>query len=176
MAWGQGELIATPAAVARIASGIANNGTMMQSRYVLSVNGKKTNLQNGIPLANDSAYAKLMTKYMIEQSAPKVFRLGIAVAGKTGTPERILKSERINDGWYVFFAPEPKTKKHIVVCVRVESCKGSSFAVQIAGEHVVPVLREMGYMESFDKKQEKPLKPLIDSIKTNRNQLAVNER
>ena len=65
MAWGQGELIATPAAVARIAGGIANKGTMMQSRYVLSVNGKKTNLEKGIPLANDSAYASLMTKYMI---------------------------------------------------------------------------------------------------------------
>ena len=176
MAWGQGELIATPAAVARVASGIANNGTMMQSRYVLSVNGKQTNLQKGIPLANDSAYAKLMTKYMLEQSAPKVAKLGIAVAGKTGTPERILKNERINDGWYVFFAPEPNTQKHIVVCVRVESCKGSSFAVTLAGKHVVPILREMGYVESFDKKVEKPLNNLSDSTRTNRKQLAVIER
>jgi cell division protein FtsI/penicillin-binding protein 2 len=86
MSWGQGELIATPAAVARVASGIANNGTMMQNRYVLSVNGKATGLDKGIPSANDSAYAKLMTKYMLEQSANKVAKLGINVAGKTGTP------------------------------------------------------------------------------------------
>jgi cell division protein FtsW (lipid II flippase)/cell division protein FtsI/penicillin-binding protein 2 len=158
MAWGQGALISTPAAVARIASGIANKGTMMQSRYVMSVNGKKTALQKGIPLTNDSAYAALMKKYMIEQSALKFYTLGIAVAGKTGTPERIVKDERINDGWYVFFAPEPGTQKHVVVCVRVENCKGSSFAVKLAGQHVVPVLREMGYIESFDKKKEKPLK------------------
>ncbi|MBS1746813.1 MAG: FtsW/RodA/SpoVE family cell cycle protein [Bacteroidetes bacterium] len=157
MAWGQGALIATPAAVARIAAGIANDGTMMQSRYVLSVNGKTTTLQKGIPLTNDTSFASLMTKYMIEQSAMKFYTLGIAVAGKTGTPERIVKNERINDGWYVFFAPEPGTKKHVVVCVRVENCKGSSFAVKLAGKHIVPVLRAMGYIESFDKKKEKPL-------------------
>ena len=149
MAWGQGELIATPAAVARIASGIANNGMMMQSRYVLSVNGKITNLDKSIPLANDSAYATLMTKYMIEQSAPKVSKLGISVAGKTGTPERIVKNERINDGWYVFFAPKPNDSGHIVVCVRIENCQGSSIAVKLAGKHVVPILMQMGYIKSF---------------------------
>ena len=176
MAWGQGELIATPAAVARVASGIANNGTMMQSRYVLSVNGKQTSLQKGIPLANDSAYAKLMTKYMLEQSAPKVAKLGIAVAGKTGTPERIIKNERINDGWYVFFAPEPNTKKHIVVCVRVESCKGSSFAVQLAGKHVIPILRQMGYIESFDKPSTVDRLQLTENKKPVANKTDVGQR
>ena len=155
MAWGQGELIATPAAVARVASGIANNGTMMQSRYVLSVNGNNTKLEKGIALANDSAYAKLMTKYMIEQSLPKISKLGISVAGKTGTPERILKNERINDGWYVFFAPEPNDSGHIVVCVRIESCQGSSVAVKLAGKHVVPILMQMGYIKGFDDNKKK---------------------
>lgn len=36
MAWGQGELIATPAAVARLASAIANRGTLVPNRYVLN--------------------------------------------------------------------------------------------------------------------------------------------
>jgi len=153
MSWGQGELIATPAAVARVASGIANNGIMMQSRFLLSVNGKTTRLDKGIPLADDSAYAKLMTKYMLEQSANKVYKLGINVAGKTGTPERILKNERINDGWYVFFAPEPDSSGHIVVCVRIENCQGSSIAVKLAGKHVVPILLQMGYIKSFGKDQ-----------------------
>ena len=42
MAWGQGELVATPAAVARIAAGIANHGMMIPNRYVLDVNGVAT--------------------------------------------------------------------------------------------------------------------------------------
>ncbi len=153
MAWGQGELIATPAAVARVASSIANNGTMIPNRFVESVGGKSTSINKGVAIANDSAYAKLMQKYMLEQSAPKVSKLGIAVAGKTGTPERILKNERINDGWYVFFAPKAKGVGHIVTCIRIENCKGSSVAVAAAGKYIVPILLKMGYIKSFDDKQ-----------------------
>jgi cell division protein FtsI/penicillin-binding protein 2 len=149
MAWGQGELIATPASVARIASGIANNGIMIPNRYVMDVNGIPSTINKGVPIANDSAYAKLMTQYMKEQSASKVSKLGMSVAGKTGTPERILKNERINDGWYVFFAPKQTGPGHIVTCIRIENCKGSSFAVKLAGKHIIPVLKQLGYIKSF---------------------------
>ena len=171
MAWGQGELIATPASVARIAAGIANNGMMVPNRFVMSVNGRPSAINKGVPLANDSAYAKLMTQYMKEQSASKVSKLGIAVAGKTGTPERILKNERINDGWYVFFAPKPTGPGHIVTCIRIENCKGSSVAVKLAGKHVVPVLQQLGYIKGFENetKQKRPIN------KTNDRPVLIND-
>jgi cell division protein FtsI/penicillin-binding protein 2 len=126
---------------------------MIPNRFVKNVGGKPQPINKVVAIANDSAYAKLMTQYMIEQSAPKVYRLGIAVAGKTGTPERIVKSERINDGWYVFFAPKANGSGHIVTCIRIENCKGSSFAVETAGKCIVPVLLQMGYIKSFDNKK-----------------------
>jgi cell division protein FtsW (lipid II flippase) len=149
MAWGQGELIATPASVARLASGIANGGTMMNNRFVLKVSDSATAIKPGIKIANDPKYAQLMRGYMIEQSAPKEWILGIAVAGKTGTPERIWKKEQINDGWYVFFAPKAKGTGNMVVCIRIESTKGSSDAVHLAGKHVIPYLLEKGYIKSI---------------------------
>jgi hypothetical protein len=76
----------------------------------------------------------------------------MAVAGKTGTPERIWKSERINDGWYVFFAPKKTGAGHIVVCVRMEAAKGSSEAVRLAGSYVIPELVKRGYIKGFDEK------------------------
>jgi hypothetical protein len=72
------------------------------------------------------------------------------VGGKTGTPERIVRGLRINDGWYTFFAPKANGPGHIVVCIRVEDCKGSSVAVNMSGKHVVPKLLELGYIKSFD--------------------------
>jgi cell division protein FtsI/penicillin-binding protein 2 len=149
MAWGQGELVATPAAVARLAAGIANNGTMMQNRYVISVSGDTTRLKPGVTIAKSPHYAQLIKSYMLKQSAGKVAKLGISVAGKTGTPERIWKGERINDGWYVFFAPRANGAGHIVTCIRLESAKGSSEAVRLAGKYVVPVLLQRGYIKSF---------------------------
>ena len=56
--------------------------------------------------------AELMTKYMKAQSFNKHHRLGIYVAGKTGTPERMVRGERINDGWYVFFAPKQMVRSY----------------------------------------------------------------
>ncbi|RYU91883.1 cell cycle protein [Mucilaginibacter terrigena] len=149
MAWGQGELIATPASVARMAAGIANQGTILQNRYVLKVADSVTHIKPGVKLTNDPKYAALLRQYMIEQSAPKEWTLGIAVAGKTGTPERIWKKQQINDGWYVFFAPKANGSGNMVVCVRIESTKGSSDAVRLAGKHVIPFLREKGYIKSI---------------------------
>ncbi|GAB2692774.1 hypothetical protein GCM10027037_15240 [Mucilaginibacter koreensis] len=153
MAWGQGGLIATPAAVARVAAGIANNGVLMPNRYVLKVSDSAVAVKQGVKIANDPQYAQLMRKYMIEQSAPKVYTLKLAVAGKTGTPERIWKGQEINDGWYVFFAPKPDGKGNLVVCVRIEATKGSSDAVKLAGEHVIPYLLQKKYIKSISEVQ-----------------------
>jgi cell division protein FtsW (lipid II flippase) len=150
MAWGQGELIATPASVARLVSGVANNGVLMPNRFVLNIGGTKQPAKTGIQLAEKPEYAGLLTQYMIAQSAPKVPILGIAVAGKSGTPERIVKNKSVNDGWYVFFAPEANGKSNMVVCIRVESTRGSSDAVHLAGKHVIPFLLQKGYMKSMN--------------------------
>jgi cell division protein FtsW (lipid II flippase) len=150
MSWGQGELVATPASVARIAAGIANNGSMIPNKYVMAISGVPVGSKPGVPIALDPRYAQLMTDYMKKQSAPKKFRLGILVAGKTGTPERILKGERINDGWYVFFAPKATGPGHVVVCIRIEGTRGSSDAVKLAGKHIVPLLLARNYIKSFE--------------------------
>lgn len=158
MAWGQGELIATPASIARLISGVANKGTLVANRYVLKISDSTTKVKPGIKLANDPQYAALLTDYMLKQSANKRYTLGITVAGKTGTPERIWKKERINDGWYVFFAPKKSGPGHVVVCIRIESTRGSSKAVQLAGKHVVPALLDLGYIKDFKPPIAKPVK------------------
>ena len=150
MAWGQGELIATPASVARLAASVANHGVLVPNRYILKISDSLVKTKEGIAVANDPQYAATLTSYMKEQSAGKVKDLHIAVAGKTGTPERIWKGERINDGWYVFFAPKATGAGHIVVCIRMEKAKGSSEAVKLAGKYIIPKLLERGYIKSFD--------------------------
>ncbi|MDB5231516.1 MAG: cell cycle protein [Chitinophagaceae bacterium] len=153
MAWGQGELIATPASVARVASGIANNGWLIPNKYVIKINDSVVTKKDSIQLAKSPAYAQTMTKYMIEQSERKSPILKISVAGKTGTPERVFKGEIINDGWYVFFAPKVNGPGNMVVCIRVENCKGSSVAVGVAGKHVIPQLLQRGYIKSIQPAQ-----------------------
>jgi len=150
MAWGQGELISTPAAMARLGSAIANGGVLVPNRYVLKLSDSTIKEKPGVVLAKDPAAAALLKQYMIEQSSGKAGVFGIAVAGKTGTPERVVKKRKVNDGWYVFFAPSGKGPGYTVVCIRIESAKGSSEAVRLAGQTVIPLLVSKGYMKSIN--------------------------
>ena len=150
MAWGQGELVSTPAAMARFAAAVANNGKMVPNRYVLKLNDSTVNVKEAQVVAKNPAYASLLKQYMIEQSAGKAGVFGLAVAGKTGTPERVVKKKKVNDGWYVFFAPNGSGAGYTVVCIRIESTKGSSAAVKLAAEKVIPLLREKGYLKSIN--------------------------
>lgn len=153
MAWGQGELVASPAAVARLAAGIANNGRLMANRYILKISDSLVGTAENARIANDAQYATTIASYMKKQSAGKFAALGVSVAGKTGTPERIWQGQRINDGWYVFFVPEAKGTGHIVVCIRMEKARGSSEAVKLAGKHIIPKLLEKGYINNSGTKQ-----------------------
>ena len=150
MAWGQGELIATPASIARLAASISNHGILVPHRFVLKISDSLIQTEKGVSIANDSQYAATIKSYMLEQSANKVKDLHLVVAGKTGTPERIWKGERINDGWYVFFVPKAKGQGHIVVCTRIEKAKGSSEAVKLAGKHIIPKLVQAGYIKGME--------------------------
>ncbi|GAB4092131.1 FtsW/RodA/SpoVE family cell cycle protein [Flaviaesturariibacter terrae] len=157
-AWGQGELAATPASVARLAAGIANDGLLAAHRFVLKVGDSSTVLAPGTTLANSPQLARMLTGFMKAQSAGKRGVLGIQVAGKTGTPERILRGVRVNDGWYVFFAPSARGDGHVVCCIRIEATKGSSDAVRLAGKLVLPELLRRGYLKGF------PLEGATDSV------------
>ena len=137
--------------MARMASAIANKGVMKENRYVMKVSESLLPLKEGITIINEPAAAQLLTTYMRSQSETKVNRLHMYVAGKTGTPERMVRGRRINDGWYVFFAPKASGSGHIVVCVRVENTRGSSVAVNLAGTHVIPALLKRGYITGFEK-------------------------
>ncbi|GAB3319069.1 hypothetical protein GCM10027299_11280 [Larkinella ripae] len=151
LAWGQGQLSATPASMARMAGAIANRGVLQPSRYVLNLAGKPQPIPAGTTLGRPE-YAEQLEAFMIEQSNPNGGRSKISavrVAGKTGTPERIVLGEKINDGWYVFFAPTPDRRSKTVVCVRIELGDSSADAVQLANTVVAPILQKRGYLGSF---------------------------
>jgi cell division protein FtsI/penicillin-binding protein 2 len=152
LAWGQGQLTSTPAALARMAGAIANQGVLQPSRYVLNRAGQTLPIATGQRVAHQANYAEQLESFMIDQSNPSEGRSKISVArvaGKTGTPERIIQGVRQNDGWFVFFAPTPDGRSHTVVSVRIELGESSAEAVQLANTVVAPILKQRGYLGSF---------------------------
>jgi cell division protein FtsW (lipid II flippase) len=152
LAWGQGQLTSTPASMARMACIVANGGNFQPTRYVMEKGGIRQPLGRSISMIANDSCAKILKNFMVDQSnlpgdKPKID--GTRVAGKTGTPERIIKSRPIYDCWYVFFAPVHAKNSFTVVCVRIESGRKSANAVALANKEIAPVLRRMGYLDSF---------------------------
>ncbi|MBC7758306.1 MAG: FtsW/RodA/SpoVE family cell cycle protein, partial [Phormidesmis sp. FL-bin-119] len=166
MSWGQGELIATPAAVARLVSAVSNHGNLTEHRYVLKISDNNQPVKSGTQLTKPE-HAALLKQYMIKQSEAKTAILGISVGGKTGTPERVWKGARINDGWYVFFVPKASGSGNLIVCTRVESTKGSSDAVKLAGQHIIPNLLKSKYIKSLSLGAKSPNGINQNSVRSN---------
>ena len=76
-----------------MAAGVENHGKLVNNRYFLKVHNTLQGIKGSTKITNEPQFADLIKQYMIKQSELKVHTLGIAVAGKTGTPERIWKKE-----------------------------------------------------------------------------------
>ena len=150
LAWGQSVLTATPISIARMAGAIANKGVLQPSRYLLEQAGQSQPAGAMVRIANDTAYAGLLKQFMIDQSSrPGKQKIhNMVVAGKTGTPERIVRGIKQSDGWYVFFAPTPDKKSYTVTCIRIETGQSSANAVVLANA-VAKILTRRSYIVSF---------------------------
>lgn len=158
-AWGQGylhyELQASPLNMARVASAVVNKGKMPYTQYVLRKGkyGKVLRNENEVQLLSQGCAEKLKG-YMKAESANQRLRNGVSlpsfVGGKTGTAERYhyIRSgtEKLNDGWYMFFIEGQNGKHPLAVCVRIERGSGSKAAVRLAKDVVLESLYANGYI------------------------------
>ncbi|MBR3557513.1 MAG: FtsW/RodA/SpoVE family cell cycle protein [Bacteroidales bacterium] len=149
-AWGQGTLRATPLNMARVASIVVNNGTFVQTRYLLNESPLKVKLC--------SYSLEDLKSYMKEQAKVKGGIQNPSIGGKTGTPERSyteldskLPSSK-NDAWYIFFVDSDGVNQNkagkLAVAVRIERAGSatSGLAMQLTREQIIPVLIENGYL------------------------------
>jgi len=152
-AWGQGTLRATPLNMARVASIVVNNGTLVQTRYLLD------EPQLTIKVC---PYSLEELKSYMKAQARDIGRISNAsIGGKTGTPERSYKNlnkkgrevvSSKNDAWYIFFVDSgdggQNNNRKLAVAVRLERPNATSgLAMRITRETIIPVLTESGYIK-----------------------------
>lgn len=156
IAYGQGHLYASPLNMARVASIVANVGRYVHTRYDLDED------------VRSEMVVKSGTKTLkadMQAEADKHRRNGIHLPGKdepdrmfskTGTPERtwiyIAKDGTVvegkpNDGWYICSIYSKTEHAPLAIAVRMErlGALGSSAAVKLTAETVLPVLQECGF-------------------------------
>lgn len=157
--WGQGTMVATPLAMARVVSIVANGGKMPVTRYAYN---DESEVQLVEVISEDEA-EKL--KEFLQFTAAEHDRFADRnIGGKTGTPERNwtdarnVSHQHYNDGWYICYldntnnhsAVEESNNNHndaIAVAIRIERLGNgySNHAVNIMKKVVIPQLRELNY-------------------------------
>lgn len=149
LAWGQGQIDATPLSMARISSAVANQGKLIETQYVLKTsNGTKNNALQTYKIVDENS-ANILKSYMQKQS--EAVSSDYIIHGKTGTPTRTHKKNgkkiNINDAWYIFFVKSEKAKGYLSVAVRIEKGIASKNAVVLTKEVIIPVLESLEYLK-----------------------------
>ena len=141
-AWGQGTLDATPLAMARIASIVANDGKMVTTKYT------KEDVSQKIEVVS-SKEAEELSGFMIEEAnnhTSCLFKKEDRVGGKTGTAHRNSGRLRSMDAWYIFYVKQT-TGNPLAVAVRIERGQSSTNAKRLARDIVFTTLKELNYVK-----------------------------
>lgn len=144
VSYGQGQVVASPFQMARVAATIAQNGTMPYGRWVTDANNPRQQPPESI-LAPD--LASLIGNYMREAVTSGTGRAAQApdlpIAGKTGTAEL---EHAPSHAWFIGFAPYGGPRK-LAFAVLIENGQyGGTAAAPLAAE-LMKEAESMGYFE-----------------------------
>ncbi len=141
--YGQGQVVASPFQMARVAATIANGGSAPEGRWIIDVTNPRVHAPQPLlapSLANQ--IAGYMRAVVTSGTGRVLSGSPIAIAGKTGTAEL---AKAPSHAWFIGFAPYgAKSGKQIAFAVLVENGEyGGTAAAPIAGE-IVAAARELG--------------------------------
>ncbi len=145
-AYGQGQVLASPFKMARVAAAIAAGGKMPQGRWVLDETNRRTEAPREVlpgPLAG--VIARAMRGVVLEGTGRVLRDVRPPVAGKTGTAE---VQNKPSHSWFVGYAPYGGTGRQIAFSVIVENGGyGARAAAPIAGG-LVGAARDLGLIRA----------------------------
>jgi cell division protein FtsI/penicillin-binding protein 2 len=142
--YGQGQVVASPFQMARVAATVANGGAMPQGRWITD----ETNARTIVPEAVlDADAARTIGKFMREVVTSGTGRRAAAsvpVAGKTGTAEL---ADAPSHAWFIGFAPYGKGSRKIALSVLVENGVYGGTAAAPAAAEIVNAAVKLGLIQ-----------------------------
>ena len=133
--YGQGDVVATPLRMARVAAAIANGGMLREPRLARSSPPSRTGKEQRF-LSADAAklLASSLREAVVSGTGRSLSGHPGRIAGKTGTAENHNASSH---AWFVGFAPYEHAEQKIAFAVLVENAGyGGAIAAPAAGEIV----------------------------------------
>jgi cell division protein FtsW (lipid II flippase)/cell division protein FtsI/penicillin-binding protein 2 len=133
--YGQGQVVASPFQMARVAATVANGGAMPQGRWIADETNPRTAPPQPV-LTVDTAgtLASFMREVVTSGTGRRAASAGVAIAGKTGTAEL---ADAPSHAWFIGFAPYGAGPRKIAFSILVENgVYGGTNAAPAAAEIV----------------------------------------
>ena len=146
--YGQGEVVASPFQMARVAATIGNSGVMPAGRWVPDQASDRA--VEPKPVLSAEA-ATTIGRYMRETVTSGTGRRAagavVPVAGKTGTAEL---ANAPSHAWFIGFAPYGEAPRRIAFSILIENGQYGGTYPAAAAVDVVNAARELGYINAVD--------------------------
>ena len=144
-AYGQGEVVASPFQMARVAATVANGGAMPQGRWITD----ETNARAAAPsviLPADVAgtLGRFMREVVTGGTGRRAGTASVAIAGKTGTAEL---ADAPSHAWFIGFAPYGAGARKIAFSVLVENGVYGGTAAAPAATEIVNAAVKLGLIQ-----------------------------
>ena len=139
--YGQGEVLATPLRMARVAAAIASDGTLRDSSMVRG--GSAAVTTRFVPVSAADRLASYLRDAVVSGTGRLLKDHPGRIAGKTGTAE---VDEAESHAWFVGFAPYGTAQRRIAFAVVIENAGyGGGVAAAVAGQ-LVSAAAAVGYL------------------------------
>jgi cell division protein FtsW (lipid II flippase) len=143
--YGQGQVVASPFQLARVAATVANSGAMPQGRWLTDENNVRT--AEAQPVLDASAaqtLAKFMREVVTSGTGRRAATARAPIAGKTGTAE---VADAPSHAWFIGYAPYGAGARKIAFSVLVENGVYGGTAAAPAGAEIVDAAAKLGLIE-----------------------------
>ena len=149
--YGQGQVVASPFQMARVAATVANGGIMPAGHWILD-DSKDGALEPKVVLTPDAAatLARFMREAVTGGTGRRSAGAIPPIAGKTGTAEL---ADAPSHAWFIGFAPYGKSARRIAFSILIENGQyGGTYPAAAAAE-IVAAARDLGLIGRAESEQ-----------------------
>lgn len=146
--YGQGQVVASPFQMARVAATIANGGMMPGGRWIEDDSNPAEPKQVLTPEAA-ATMARFMREVVTSGTGRRAAGGVVPIAGKTGTAEL---ADAPSHAWFIGFAPSGKSTKRIAFSILVENGQyGGTYPAAAAAE-IVGAAHDLGLIGATEER------------------------
>jgi cell division protein FtsW (lipid II flippase) len=139
--YGQGEVVASPFQMARVAATVANGGAMPQGRWVTDETNTRTAAPQVILPPEQTQTLARFLREVVTAGTGRRAAASIPIAGKTGTAEL---ANAPSHAWFIGFAPYQGKGRKIAFAVLVENGVYGGTAAAPAAAQIVEAAEQLG--------------------------------